>query len=212
MPEMTSLERAFCRSAPWRWFAREAVLPWALQGRQLAGDVLEIGGGSGAMAAEILQKFPAVRLTVTDYDQAMLETARTRLSEFDERVTVRQADATQLPFPDDSFDTVVSFIMLHHVIDWEAAIAEAIRVLRSGGSLIGYDLLASWPMRLLHQAEGSRHRMMHMHELCQELRRLPTIGAVSRSLGGLTVRFALEKRGAGPSEPVAGSAARGAGG
>jgi ubiquinone/menaquinone biosynthesis C-methylase UbiE len=194
MPEMSTLERGYCRSAPWRWFARKAVLPWALQGEELHGDVLEIGGGSGAMAVELLHKFPDVSVTVTDYDQAMVETARARLKQFGPRVTMRQADATQLPFADASFDTVVSFIMLHHVIDWEAAITEAVRVLRPGGRLIGYDLLANRPMRLLHQAEGSRQRMMRLDELRRELRRLPVLGAVGRSLGGLTVRFALEKR------------------
>jgi ubiquinone/menaquinone biosynthesis C-methylase UbiE len=194
MPEMSTLERGYCRSAPWRWFARKAVLPWALQGERLQGDVLEIGGGSGAMASELLHKFPDVRLTVTDYDPAMVETARGRLQQLGERVTVRQADATQLPFADAAFDAVVSFIMLHHVIDWEAAIAEAIRVLRPGGRLIGYDLLASPPMRLLHQAERTRHRMMRLDQLRDEVRRLPVLGSLDRSLGGLTVRFALEKR------------------
>src|SRR5574341_1703837 len=145
MPEMSDLERGYCRSAPWRLFARKAVLPWALQGEQLEGQVLEIGGGSGAMAAELLQQFPGIRLTVTDYDERMVETARRRLVDFGDRVHVQQADATGLPFDEASFDTVVSFIMLHHVIDWEAAIAEAIRVLRPGGRLVGYDLLASKP-------------------------------------------------------------------
>ncbi len=120
-----------------------------LQGERLDGEVLEIGGGSGAMAAELLRKCPDVRLTLTDYDEVMVGTARTRLGEFGERVSVRQADATRLPFADASFDTVVSFIMLHHVIDGEAAVAEAGRVLRPGGRLIGYDLLASRPMQLL---------------------------------------------------------------
>jgi ubiquinone/menaquinone biosynthesis C-methylase UbiE len=194
MPEMSALERGYCRSAPWRWFARKAVLPWALQGEQLEGEVLEIGGGSGAMAAEILHTFPVIRLTVTDYDEKMVETARERLAGLGDRVQVQQADATRLPFDDASFDTVASFIMLHHVVDWEGAIAEAIRVLRPGGRLVGYDLLASKPMELLHQAEGSRQRMMRLSELRAELRRLPVVGTVAPSFGGLTVRFALDKR------------------
>jgi spermidine synthase len=56
MPEMVPLEQRFCRSAPWRWFARHVILPWALQGEPLRGDVLEIGAGSGAMAAELLRR------------------------------------------------------------------------------------------------------------------------------------------------------------
>ncbi len=191
---MSPLEQGLCRSAPWRWFAREVVLPWALQGEHLDGDVLEIGSGSGAMAAEVLRRFPDVRLTATDYDNSMVSAAGRRLHVFGEQATVRQADATQLPFPDESFDAVVSFIMLHHVIKWEKAIAETVRVLRPGGRLIGYDLLASSPLHWFHQAEGSAHRMMRFGELRRETRGLPLFGALSRSLGGLTVRFSLEKR------------------
>ena len=58
MPVMSALEGAFCRSAPWRALARRTVLPWALGGEHLTGDVLEIGGGSGAMADGIAQLFP----------------------------------------------------------------------------------------------------------------------------------------------------------
>jgi ubiquinone/menaquinone biosynthesis C-methylase UbiE len=138
---MTSFEQAFCRSAPWRWLTRHIVLPWALQGENLSGDMLEIGSGSGAMAAELLRRFPDVRVTATDYDDSMVEAARDRLREYGDRVHVKQANAAQLPFPDESFDAVLSFIMLHHVIDWEKALDEAVRVLRPSGRLLGCDLL-----------------------------------------------------------------------
>jgi methylase of polypeptide subunit release factors len=61
MPTMSRFEAAFCRSAPWRFWARRVVLPWALQGIQPDGHVLEIGAGSGAMAAELLAAYPASR-------------------------------------------------------------------------------------------------------------------------------------------------------
>jgi ubiquinone/menaquinone biosynthesis C-methylase UbiE len=194
MPEMSRFDQRFCRSAPWRWFARRVVVPWALQGEQLSGDVLEIGSGSGAMAAELLERFPDIRLTATDYDDSMVESSRDRLRKFGERVDVRQADAAQLPFPDESFDAVVSFIMLHHVIDWEKAIAEAVRVLRPGGRLVGYDLLASRPMHWMHNAERSTHRLMWWDEVRREMQGLPLLGVLDRSPGGLTVRFDLQKR------------------
>lgn len=79
MPVMSAIEGAFCRSGPWRSFARRSVLPWALDGHRLAGDVLEIGGGSGAMAAGVARDYPDVRLTVTDVDEAMVASARERL-------------------------------------------------------------------------------------------------------------------------------------
>ncbi len=194
MPEMTFLEQGFCRSAPWRYLARHAVLPWALQGARLSGDVLEIGSGSGAMAAELLRRFPDIRLTATDYDDAMLDDARDRLREFGERVEVRQADAAQLPFPNDSFDAVLSFIMLHHVIAWEQALAEAVRVLRPGGRLVGFDLLDSPSMRWLHRAERSPHRMMRWDELRREIQQHPLLGVLNSGVGAFTARFDLQKR------------------
>jgi ubiquinone/menaquinone biosynthesis C-methylase UbiE len=194
MPEMSPFEQGFCRSAPWRWFARRLVLPWALQGEQLTGDVLELGSGSGAMAGELLRRFPDIRLTATDYDDSMVEAARDALSEFGDRVDARQADASQLPFPDESFDAVVSFIMLHHVIDWEKAIAEAVRVLRPEGRLIGFDLLANRGTEWVHLADRSSHRMMRLDELRQQTQELPLLGVLSRSPGGFTVSFDLQKR------------------
>ena len=79
----------------------------------------------------------------------MVATARVWLTPCADRARVRRADATDLPFPDDTFDAVVSFIMLHHVIDWEAAVAEAIRVLRPGAG-------PCCPNGALHRTGGAR--------------------------------------------------------
>ncbi len=194
MPAMSRFECAFCRGAGWRAFAGRIVLPWALQGERLGGDVLEIGGGGGAMAARLLATRPGLQITVTDYDEAMVTAARARLATSADRASVRQADATQLPFPDDRFDAVLSFIMLHHVIDWEAAVGEAIRVLRPGGVLVGYDLVASRPGRWLHQAKGARHRLMAPRELRDRLADLPTEAVRLRpGLAGLVGRFTARK-------------------
>jgi SAM-dependent methyltransferase len=107
---------------------------------------------------------------------------------------VRQADATDLPFRDDRFDAVLSFIMLHHVIHWETALGEAIRVLRPGGVLVGYDLVASRPARWLHQAEGARHRLMAPGGLRHRLADLSTeVVRLRPGLAGLVVRFTARK-------------------
>jgi SAM-dependent methyltransferase len=151
MPEMSWQERVFCRSAPWGWFARAVVLPWALQGEQLRGDVLEVGAGSGAVAAGLLKRFPDVRLTCTDYDVRMVETLARRLAPFGARARAQQADAAALPFAEGAFDAVVSFLMLHHVGRWEDAVREAARVLRPAGALLAYDLVATPVTRAVHR-------------------------------------------------------------
>jgi ubiquinone/menaquinone biosynthesis C-methylase UbiE len=185
---MSRYAQLVCRSAPWRFVAGRFVLPWALQGTQLRGEVLEVGCGSGAMAAEVLRRFPDVRLTATDYDPSMVDVARRRLAPFGERAEVRQADATALPFPDASFDTALSFIMLHHVVRWEEALAELTRVLRPGGQVMGYDLLGD---RGGHR-HGREHevRLMRRAELDKVLGELTGERAsITPSLGGVLARF-----------------------
>nr|WP_272902242.1 class I SAM-dependent methyltransferase [Brevibacterium daeguense] len=166
---MSAIESAVCRSAAWRSFARRGVLPWALDGHALHGDVLEVGGGSGAMAAGVARANPEVQLTVTDVDDAMVESARTRLAAH-RNVTVQAADVTALPFDSGTFDAVTSFLMLHHVVDWRAAVAEVKRVLKPGGAFIGYDLTDTRLAHWVHRADGSPHRILAPEELKHALR------------------------------------------
>ena len=127
---MVALEKLLCRSAPWRFVAGRFVLPWALQGVTPSGAGLEVGAGSGMMATHLLARFPDLRLTVTDYGASMLAVGRSDLERFGGRAEMHVADATKLPFEDETFDHVFSFIMLHHVLEWEKALSEATRVLR----------------------------------------------------------------------------------
>lgn len=190
MAEMSVFEKVFCRSVPWRAFTGRVVLPWALQGLRPEGEGLEIGAGSGAMAFELLSSFPILRMTVTDYDEEMLDRAKRILAPFSDRVTIQQADATKLPFEEGSYDAVFSFIMLHHVMAWEDALREAVRVLRPGGRLVGYDILANGIVRALHQVEGSPHRLVVMGRLKSLMEQLSLTDVSLRAgLAGLVVRF-----------------------
>ena len=159
MPVMSAIEGAFCRSAPWRALTRRTVLPWALGGEELTGEVLEIGGGGGAMADGVAQLFPDVRLTVTDVDDNMVAAARRRLAQRG-NVTVQPADVTALPFGDASFNAVTSYLMLHHVIAWREALGEIGRVLRPGGVFLGYDLANTRAARLTHRLDGSPYLLL----------------------------------------------------
>jgi len=191
---MTRFEAVVCRSAPWRAVTRSVVLPWGLQGFVPEGRILEVGAGSGAMAEEVLSSFPAATMTATDFDEAMVEAISSRLARFGDRATARPADATALPFPDGSFDAVLSWVMLHHTVEWEKALGELVRVLRPGGHVVGYDLLSTPPLRLLHRHEGTRLRLMHLRQLRAHVATLPVDQAIlTPSLAGLVVRFLLRK-------------------
>ena len=168
MPVMSSVERAFCRSSPWRHVAGRRVLPWALDGDRLLGRVLEMGGGSGAMAQVMARRFPEATITVIDVDDRMVTAASPRLRHIS-NVRVERADVTDLPFEAASFDVVTSYLMLHHVIDWAEALAEATRVLRPGGMFIGYDLTDTGLARLVHRLDGSPHRLIAPIELSRGL-------------------------------------------
>ena len=188
MPNMSALEATFCRSAPWRLIARK-VVPWATQGVALTGDVLEIGGGTGAMAEEIAREFPQARIVTTDFDPAMVDVAKARLAGAP-TIDARQADATELPFADDSFDVAASFLMLHHVIDWEQAIMEIGRVLRPGGAFVGYDLTASLPAKWIHVVDRSPHRLIGRGEIEPVLAHAGLdVANLRYGFGGTVVRF-----------------------
>lgn len=164
MPIMSAIEGAFCRSDPWGSFARRVVLPWALDGHQLIGDVLEIGSGNGAMIEGSARLFPSARLTGTDVDDSMVAAARARLAHH-ENARVERADVTALPFEDVSFDAGTSYLMLHHVVAWQEALGEVWRVLKPGGTFIGYDLTDTRIARLVHRLDGSPHRIIAPAEM-----------------------------------------------
>ena len=152
MPEMSPGFRRLCTSPAYQLVAGALGTRWVLQGRRPAGTGLEIGGGGGALAGRLLSRFPDLRLVVTDDDPEMVAVARRRLAAFGDRAVVERADATALRFPDGGIDLVLSCGMLHHVGRWPAALAEAVRVLRPGGDLLGYDVLDTGPIRRLHGA------------------------------------------------------------
>ena len=193
MPVMSVVEQAFCRSAPWTLFTSRVVLPWALQGLRPHGHLLELGAGSGGMAAATANRFPDLRITATDIDLAMVEAATNRLHGR-AAICVERADVTQLRYADGSFDVVASYLMLHHVIDWPQALDEVSRVLRPGGVLVGYDLTDTRLARWLHWADRSPHRLVSAHELEPALARTGLHSVtVRRGLGGHVVRFTASR-------------------
>ena len=99
------------------------------------GRVLEIGAGTGLN----LRHYPAAgieELVLAEPATAMA--AKIDLSRFsgEAPVSVVNAPAERLPFPADSFDTVVSTMVLCTVADPERSLAEISRVLRPGGRLL----------------------------------------------------------------------------
>ncbi len=139
-------ERLLMTTWLYRLFTARLIAPWALQGVHPHGEVLEVGGGVGALAQHLLRSSPDLRMVETDFDPEMCSIATRNLSHFGPRASVEQADANHLPFDDERFDFVLSFLMLHHTGDWRQTLREAIRVLRPGGRLVGFDVVAGAPL------------------------------------------------------------------
>jgi ubiquinone/menaquinone biosynthesis C-methylase UbiE len=98
------------------------------------GDVLEVGGGTGS---NLPHYGPGVTsLTMTEPEPPMLKRLQKKAGEHASEVKVVRAPAEDLPFDDDSFDTVVSTLVLCGVADQAKAVREIRRVLRPGGRLV----------------------------------------------------------------------------
>jgi ubiquinone/menaquinone biosynthesis C-methylase UbiE len=100
------------------------------------GEVLEVAIGTGRNLAFYPE---GVRLTGIDLSPAMLDLARERARELGMEVDLREGDAQDLPFPDESFDTVVCTLSLCNIPDDRKAVTEMKRVLRPGGRLLLLD-------------------------------------------------------------------------
>jgi ubiquinone/menaquinone biosynthesis C-methylase UbiE len=99
-----------------------------------SGDVIEIGGGTGANLAY----YPSTirSLTVTEPDPSMVRRLEEHARSTRPGTTVLRAPAEDLPFDDASFDTAVSTLVLCGVDDQPRSLRELRRVLRPGGTLL----------------------------------------------------------------------------
>jgi len=132
--QMISVEKAGLRA----W--REGLLAGA------AGQVLEIGAGSGA---NLRFYGPAVAsLTLTEPEIPMLRRLQRQAGEQAPAATVLRAPAEDLPFEDDCFDVAVSTLVLCGVDDQPRALRELRRVLRPGGQLLFIEHVRASDARL----------------------------------------------------------------
>ena len=105
--------------------------------------VLDVGTGPGVLLVELARRRPDLSLTGIDLSADMVGAATRNLRPFGDRATARVADVADLPFPDGSFDLVVSSFSSHHWDDPAAAVPHLARVLRPGGRLVIYDFVSA---------------------------------------------------------------------
>ncbi len=122
--------------------------------RQARGRVLELGSGTG-LNLELYPREGLDCLTLTEPDPHMIKQLRKRVGEIGCAADLVETGAEDLPFDDDSYDTVVVTLVLCTVPDQPAALKEIARVLKPGGQLLFLEHvranqpgLAQWQDRL----------------------------------------------------------------
>ncbi len=108
-----------------RWLACPPRLSW-----------LDVGCGTGALTRTILEACSPKALHGIDPSAGFVEHARNSFD--DARVVLSQGGAESIPFEDQSFDVVVSGLVLNFVPDPRAGLSEIVRVTRPGGTVAVY--------------------------------------------------------------------------
>jgi demethylmenaquinone methyltransferase/2-methoxy-6-polyprenyl-1,4-benzoquinol methylase len=110
-----------------------------MAGLQPGQQVLDLAGGTGDLTILMAPEVGAEgHIVLSDINAAMLRNGRGHLldSGISGNVTFAQANAEQLPFPDNSFDLVTMAFGLRNVTDKQRALDAIYRVLRPGGRLL----------------------------------------------------------------------------
>jgi ubiquinone/menaquinone biosynthesis C-methylase UbiE len=106
--------------------------------RMTGARVLDLGSGQGNTTrclADVIE--PAVCIGL-EYDAALVDYAQTR-PDNPPGVQFQQGDATQLPFPDRSFDVAFCRYLLLHMADPVRVVREMLRVVRPGGFAVAFE-------------------------------------------------------------------------
>jgi len=146
----TSVDRAASKRKGHKWFAAlfdklseshertfmKEIRPRIIGGAR--GRVLEIGAGTGhSLPYYAGNKFE--ELVITEPDPYMMQRLREKFERASIEARVLEAPAEELPFPDASFDTVLSVHVLCSVLDLAKGLAEVRRVLKPSGQFRFFD-------------------------------------------------------------------------
>lgn len=128
-----------------KWGMRETrfKIPLVEQARIEPGQrVLDLGCGTATLTILAKRMQPGASVAGLDADQKALDIARRKSEREDAPVTLHRAMADQLPYPDNSFDRVLTCLMLHHLkADGKRRVMrEVLRVLRPGGEFHVADI------------------------------------------------------------------------
>lgn len=110
------------------------------------GRLLDLGCGTGDLAREALRQYPGSRVTAGDFTLPMMLVGKNHPGRL---LNWAGTDALRLPFPNNTFDGLVSGYLLRNVTNLSQALAEQYRVLKPGGRIVSLDTTRPLPSPLL---------------------------------------------------------------
>nr|WP_290668752.1 bifunctional demethylmenaquinone methyltransferase/2-methoxy-6-polyprenyl-1,4-benzoquinol methylase UbiE [Ardenticatena sp.] len=103
--------------------------------------VLDLATGTGDLGLAVLEQRPSARVIGADFALPMMLVGKRKLAKHNEkRLQFVAADALQMPFPDNTFDTVLSAFLMRNVEDVHRGFAEQYRVLKPGGRVVCLEI------------------------------------------------------------------------
>ena len=147
--------------------------------------ILDVGAGSGANAAKVLEVSGGAEVYAVDPDERRIASMKTHFPSVKGSV----AGAESLPFPDSYFEKVYSTMALHHFNDPDKGLSEITRVLKKGGSFVILEVepgsMAGRLFRFFGRLMGERMNMMSQAQLIARLGSIDGVKVTnSVSLGG----------------------------
>ena len=176
------------------------------------GSVLDIGTGPGRLLIELHKRRSGQRLTGIDLSAAMVSLANRNIAKagLDHAIRVCEANAALMPFPDDSFDLVISTGSIHHWKDPVFGLNEVFRVLKPGGHALMYDVVGDTPAQVkrqvIHEFGRLTAALLWIHAFAEPFYTCESFEALARSsvfeqgrirFAGMMACLALTKKGQG---------------
>lgn len=118
-----------------RWSRRVAPPFLAWLGIPAARKWLDVGCGTGALCAAVLDRCSPSSVTGVEPSEGFLKTAKENLAH---RASLHPGSATAIPLDDAAVDVVVSGLVMNFVPDQRGALVEMARVTADGGTIAGY--------------------------------------------------------------------------
>ena len=106
-------------------------------------QILDVGTGTAQIPIVICKRNSHLKITAIDLADSMIELGNKNIQAagLEDSITLAKVDSKSMPYPDESFDQVISNSIIHHIPNPVACFKEMIRVTKKGGLLFIRDLL-----------------------------------------------------------------------